>query len=42
MQEIKTAFCAFASNYIDVNDKKISIDGKRLKRLKEQKKKITF
>lgn len=42
MQEIKTAFCAFTCNYIDADDKKTSIDGKRLKGLKEQKKKITF
>lgn len=41
-QWIKTALRAFKFNYIDVDEKKIGIDGKQLKVLKELRKKTTI
>ena len=41
-QRIKTALRAFTLNYIDVDEKQFGIDGKRLKVLKELRKKITI
>ena len=41
-QRIKTVLRAFTFNYINVDEKQFGIDGKRLKVLKELKKKITI
>ena len=41
-QRIKIALCAFTLNFIDVDEKQISIDGKQLKVLKKVRKKTAI